>query len=150
MTEKVKQLLGERIKEAIKQSEFSQKDIARKLEISENSLSNYIASRRIPDALLITEFANICNLNLNWLLKGQGEMFQNSTRGEYYLEVDAPHGRDALQEEIRNLRRENEALRKKLLELSSQTVRQDGRIANLEEEIHKIKEQIDPVEEDLT
>ena len=68
------QSLGDRIRQAIKQSNYTQKQIASLIGLSENSLVNYIKSKRIPDAITVTKIAQLCDVSVSWLLTGKGDM----------------------------------------------------------------------------
>jgi len=147
--DKIKQMLGLRIKEVIKQSSYTQKEIAQKLDISENGLSNYITGKRVPDALLVAQFAQLCNININWLLLGVGEMFLSSkNNGIPVKEAETHHDVEAMRRELQLLRKENRKLRNDFANLSSGANQQKTELSLLMEEIQKIKEKLNPTEKD--
>ena len=51
------QQIQQKIKEAIKQSGFSQTEIAKKLEISQQTVSHYVKGDKMP---ALDTFANLC------------------------------------------------------------------------------------------
>lgn len=58
--------------------ELAQKEFASRLNISASRLSNYLSgSRDIPFEVL-TQLSSIFNVNLNWLITGEGEMFNRA------------------------------------------------------------------------
>lgn len=63
--------LGRRIKQSIKKSGITQGEIAVKLNISQNALSNYSNGKRIPDAIIIGKLARLCEVDPVWLLLGE-------------------------------------------------------------------------------
>lgn len=63
-----KYIIGQRIKETIVSSGKTQKEYAKLLGISENSLTNYVNGKRIPDALLIAKICLISKIPPAWIL----------------------------------------------------------------------------------
>lgn len=143
MTENIKRSLGERIKQVIKDSAFTQKDFAQKLSITETTVSNYITGKRIPDALLVARFASLSGINLNWLLNGEGSMFLEETvNGEPRAGKGTAEGIALLKEEIVVLRQQNHDLREILLKLSSANALQESKLSSLEDEVLEIKRRL--------
>jgi len=64
--------LGNRIESAIKASPYTKNEFCAKLDISVSGLANYTKGKRIPDALLVAKIAQLCNVDLTWLLIGEG------------------------------------------------------------------------------
>lgn len=65
--------LGERLKAAIKTQGISQKEFARKINITEATLSRYINGLRIPDAKTIKAICETLNITSDWLLENETE-----------------------------------------------------------------------------
>lgn len=61
-------MLGEKIRRIIRYSGFSQKEIAKKIDITENTLTNYVKGRAVPDACKLAQLAEICDADLYYLL----------------------------------------------------------------------------------
>ncbi len=81
-------VLGNRVKQAILVSGKTQKELAEELEISPNSLTNYTKGKSTPSVELVYKIADICGVNVIWLLSGNGEMLtgkevQIDSTGEY-------------------------------------------------------------------
>ncbi len=53
---------------------------ADRLEMSANTLTNYEQNRRAPSLNLFVQLDKKVNANLNWLVSGKGEMFNQSTK----------------------------------------------------------------------
>lgn len=65
-----------RLKKLRKHLGFSQDKISKELEIPQTTYSNWERGRNEPPLEILSTFCNKHNVNLNWLLSGQGEMFQ--------------------------------------------------------------------------
>ena len=63
-----------RLKDSIKSSKFSQKELAKEIDISENSLTNYLSGKRTPDVSVVSKIAQLCDIDLNWLLTGKKDV----------------------------------------------------------------------------
>lgn len=61
-------LLGNRVKQTILVSGKTQKELAKELGISPNSLTNYAKGKSVPSVELGYKMANICEVNPLWLL----------------------------------------------------------------------------------
>ncbi len=71
----MKNSFGERLKIAFNQAINA--DIAKKLEVSEGAVSNYVRGR-VPDAEKLLLISKITNCSIDWLLTGKGEQFVDS------------------------------------------------------------------------
>lgn len=54
---------------------MSAQQLADKLGVSQGSISQYEAGKREPNYRFISQLNAILNVNLNWFVSGQGEMF---------------------------------------------------------------------------
>ncbi len=61
---------GLRLKKSIKKAGYTQKEVVEKLNLSKNSITNYV-NGRIPKAEILQDLANICNVSMEWLLTGE-------------------------------------------------------------------------------
>jgi transcriptional regulator with XRE-family HTH domain len=68
-------MLGKRLKTLRKTLGITQKELARTLGVSEMTIRRYEANRFQPDAEVLSKLAKTYNINLHWLLTGEGEMF---------------------------------------------------------------------------
>lgn len=62
---------GERFKQVLEQQEISQKSFAKELNVSESAISDYVNDRRLPNALLIKDFARELGVSVDYLLDYQ-------------------------------------------------------------------------------
>lgn len=62
---------GERLKEVLEQKEISQKKFAIKLNVSESAISDYVNDRRLPNILLVKDFAKELGVSADYLLDFQ-------------------------------------------------------------------------------
>ena len=59
------------------ENNLSVRKFAEMLDIPERTLSGYERSERTPTAPLFIKLHNICNVNLNWFVSGEGNMFNS-------------------------------------------------------------------------
>jgi repressor LexA len=64
------QKFGERLKNAIKESDMTQKDLAKEIGISKTSVNNYV-NGRIPDVAILYELSSFLGVTMEWLLTGK-------------------------------------------------------------------------------
>lgn len=83
-------MIAENLKKLRNELGLSVAKMADKLEMSANTLTNYERETRIPNATLFVQLNKI-NVNLNWLVSGQGNMFNQPA----YEEIE-----DKLEEKI--------------------------------------------------
>lgn len=62
---------GERFKQVLEQREISQKSFAKKLNVSESAISDYVNDRRTPNLLLVRDFARELGVSVDYLLDYQ-------------------------------------------------------------------------------
>ena len=76
-------MIGSRIKESRKAMRYKQKDVAKKLQLSQNYLSDIERDIYEPSIRLIKAYCLTFNVNEDWLTNGKGEMFiKNATNQE--------------------------------------------------------------------
>lgn len=68
-------MLAENLKKIRIKLGLSVAKFADKLEMSANTLTNYEKNRREPSLNLFVQLDKKLNINLNWLVSGQGNMF---------------------------------------------------------------------------
>ena len=68
-------MLGKRLKTLRETLGITQKELARTLGVSEMTIRRYEANKFQPDAEVLSKLAKAYNINLHWLLTGEGEMF---------------------------------------------------------------------------
>ena len=78
MGNEIVEQIGERIKLGMKCQGFTQKDLADFLGMHENSLANYISGKRVPDVMVIKRIAEICSVDVAWLIVGKVNSALNS------------------------------------------------------------------------
>lgn len=71
--------LGKRIVEYRKQIRCSQKTLAERLEIMPSTLGKYESGRSIPGGGFLQKLALSTDIDMNWLLTGQGSMLITDT-----------------------------------------------------------------------
>ena len=59
---------------------MSAQQLADKLGVSQGSISQYEAGKREPNYRFISQLNAILNVNLNWFVSGQGEMFNDTQK----------------------------------------------------------------------
>lgn len=103
-------IVGERLKKAREYLGYKKQGyFAEKLEIVQNTYSNYEnGHREIPFKILEKISQN--GINLNWLLTGEGEMYQTQSPQKTNNEVPTIHGISADEREAIRIIRENPEL----------------------------------------
>lgn len=71
-------MYAENLKKIRQELGLSVAKLADKLEMSVNTITNYERGERTPNAILFTQMNKNLNINLNWFVSGNGNMF-NST-----------------------------------------------------------------------
>ncbi len=143
MTSEITKTIGLRLKQCIQESTFTQKEISHELGISENTLTNYIQGRRSPNVMLVAQLAGLLNINLNWLLRGEGFMHLSAENERHADGGLSAEGNKQLERELALLQEENRALREKLHYLSSDNTVQNKKIEKMEKQIERIMSILD-------
>lgn len=77
-------MIGDRLKQLRKIKNKSSADMAKLLEVSERAYSSYEREERKISIEHLEKIHNLCNCNLNWLVAGEGEMFNTPTSNEEF------------------------------------------------------------------
>lgn len=72
-------MYAENLKKIRKKLGLSVAKFAEKLEMSASTLTGYELRKRIPSIMLCTQLYRKLNINLNWFVSGNGDMFNKST-----------------------------------------------------------------------
>ncbi|WP_060826145.1 S24 family peptidase [Sulfurospirillum cavolei] len=107
-------MLETRIIQARNYAKLTQEDLSNSLKIGKRTLADYEKGTSEPKASTIVDIAEICNINVYWLLTGKGEMLlgeqgslpittnrvedDNSVSVNYYPDVIAAAGYGAINE----------------------------------------------------
>ena len=70
-----KTTLSSRIKLARKKANFSQEEIAEKLQITKQQFSKYEKDKSIPPSDKLLKISQLCEVDPGWLLSGEGNPF---------------------------------------------------------------------------
>lgn len=109
--------INDRIKQFIKVSNITGKEFADNLGVSPARLSNIMNYRNRPDSdLLIFMADKYRNINLKWLLLGEGEMFTDQTE----IVLPSTPNNDIFLKKIIELAAENGMLKEKVKSLQKQ------------------------------
>ena len=74
--------MNERIRQLRKHLKLTQTEFGERLGIAGNTVTTYETSVRVPSSAVITSICREFNVNEDWLLTGEGEMFNELTREE--------------------------------------------------------------------
>lgn len=73
--------LGRRIREVRARLEIDDRDeFAARLGISKSALAHYERGEREPDASVLSSYRNVFGINANWLLTGDGEVYDDPSK----------------------------------------------------------------------
>ena len=70
-----KTTLSSRIKLARKKANFSQEEIAEKIQITKQQFSKYEKDKSIPPSDKLLKISQLCEVDPGWLLSGEGNPF---------------------------------------------------------------------------
>ncbi len=73
-------MFAENLKKIRNELGLSVAKFAEKLEMSANTLTNYEQNRRAPSLNLFVQLDKKVDVNLNWLVSGKGNMFNQSSK----------------------------------------------------------------------
>jgi len=79
--EKIKTPVGQRLSDVRKELGFPERQpFAEALGVPKTTLGNYERGDRDPDLLLLSEYRDRFGVNINWLVTGEGEMFDDPSK----------------------------------------------------------------------
>ncbi len=93
--------MKDKIKQIRLELKMSQGDFARKINIIQQQLSKYERGENKPSAEFLTKLVKEINVNINWLLTGEGEMFITPKFNPDVVEIEY-YENPALTDIIRN------------------------------------------------
>jgi len=81
-------MYGKRLHEVRKFLQLTQNELAKKLEINARAYLNYEQGTNKPTFDLLTKLYKTYNVNLNWLIVGEGEMFIKTSTSDSHLKAE--------------------------------------------------------------
>ena len=88
---------GKRLKMLRKKIGDSQKELAKRVDVAESTISKYETNLRSPDARFLERLKKATKVNLNWLVGGEGDF-------DSMFEEKAPPGMEELAEQVSELK----------------------------------------------
>jgi len=76
----IKMDIGERLKKVREFLGLTQEEFAQKLDTTQAVISNYERGARVPTVDFLNRLTKTFQLDINWLLTGEGEMFREKTK----------------------------------------------------------------------
>lgn len=76
----MKQLIGERIRTARENKELDQATLCRRIQIATRTLQRWEKGEQVPDSNYLLRLAKSTGVRAEWLLTGDGEMYQSLKR----------------------------------------------------------------------
>ena len=70
--------ISNRLREVMEYKGLSIKAFAELLDVPYRTLQNYLLNERDPSAEVLIKISDVLNVDLNWLMRGEGEMFRGS------------------------------------------------------------------------
>ncbi|WP_460029185.1 helix-turn-helix domain-containing protein [Mannheimia haemolytica] len=71
--------ISNRLREVMEYKGLNIKAFAELLDMPYRTLQNYLLNERDPSVDVLIRVSKILNVDLNWLIRGEGEMFRSST-----------------------------------------------------------------------
>ena len=73
--------ISNRLREVMEYKGLSIKAFAELLDMPYRTLQNYLLNERDPSAEVLIKISDVLNVNLNWLMRGKGEVFNSFAVG---------------------------------------------------------------------
>lgn len=73
-----KMSINNRLREVMEYKGLNIKAFAELLDVPYRTLQNYLLNERDPSAEVLIKISDVLNVDLNWLMRGEGEMFRGS------------------------------------------------------------------------
>ncbi|MDY3333312.1 MAG: helix-turn-helix transcriptional regulator [Gallibacter sp.] len=74
--------INNRLREVMEYKGLNIKAFAELLNVPYRTLQNYLLNERDPSAEVLIKISDVLNVDLNWLMRGKGSMFQTHSSGE--------------------------------------------------------------------
>ncbi|MCT8835800.1 helix-turn-helix domain-containing protein [Glaesserella parasuis] len=71
--------ISNRLREVMEYKGLNIKTFAELLNVPYRTLQNYLLNERDPSAEVLIKISSVLNVDLNWLMRGEGEVFHCST-----------------------------------------------------------------------
>lgn len=71
--------INNRLREVMEYKGLNIKAFAELLNVPYRTLQNYLLNERDPSAEVLIKIGDVLNVDLNWLMRGEGKMFRSST-----------------------------------------------------------------------
>lgn len=71
--------ISNRLREVMEYKGLNIKAFAELLNVPYRTLQNYLLNERDPSAEVLIKISDVLNVDLNWLMRGEGKMFRSST-----------------------------------------------------------------------
>lgn len=71
--------ISDRLREVMEYKGLNIKAFAELLNVPYRTLQNYLLNERDPSAEVLIKISDVLNVDLNWLMRGDGEIFRSST-----------------------------------------------------------------------
>ncbi len=102
---------GDRIKESIKKSGLSQKQVAEQAGITTQALTNYVKKDRIPEAIILYKLSKLCSVSMEWLLIGEEHPYESQPQNTTSVLNPSINGMSILPEDLELLAKVRQLLR---------------------------------------
>lgn len=70
--------ISNHLREVMEYKGLNIKAFAQLLDVPYRTLQNYLLNERDPSAEVLIKISDVLNVDLNWLMRGEGEMFRGS------------------------------------------------------------------------
>ena len=74
--------ISNRLREVMEYKGLSIKAFAELLDMPYRTLQNYLLNERDPSAEVLIKISDVLNVDLNWLMRGEGNMFRIHSSGK--------------------------------------------------------------------
>lgn len=104
---------NQRLKELLYTLDITATELATKLSVTKSTISSALNGNSLPSSKVLMPLGEVFNVNINWLLLGQGEMFLKGQESDVD-KADPGNSRDSKCTDVKYLKKEIKYLNEKL------------------------------------
>lgn len=104
---------NQRLKELLYALNINATELATRLSVTKSTISSALNGNSLPSSKVLMPLGEVFNVNINWLLLGQGEMFLNGDQSNVN-KTNFNNSRNSSGEDVKSLKKEIQHLNDKL------------------------------------
>jgi len=141
-------MIDVRLREIRKYKRLTQDDFAKKIGLKQGSIADWERGKSSPSIDTLVIIANSFNINLHWLLTGQGEMFLGQTPQTSEFQANN-NELEKQQKRLQDLQKQVDLLKKNIQEIDIEYDQEKKRSSDLIHENQKLNRELLTLMRDL-